>query len=461
MFEVFTFTENRSEYIALIDFFIQEYAKLPIMKNGEHYFRHWCGEHRCNRWGCCVLMNAFHGIFFMRIASSEIRFASTHTEFSRFVQKETITERIQRPDLSTPERVTLREATNADRPTMMSEQVQNPNLVDVLDQFESQAAMIQQAVQDVESHRSVLVSLMEVDPEGGVLTESLEMSAEDKARVEMVVAAVEQISGKKIDLVDPEAALEKAYETSDVEELTVVQEAQTALEEPVQVEQPAAVREVHYHFEESYYESESMSFEAEGVVKTADGQEINIDVSLSMSREFMQETSLDVMIEETVKDPLVINFEGSAAELTQRKFEFDLDLDGSSDQISFVSSGSGLLTLDQNGDGTVNDGSELFGARTGNGFNELAAYDDDGNGWIDEGDSVYNGLRIWEKDAEGNDRLMALGKRGVGAIFLGHTSTPFQMKDENNQLHGTVRSSGVFLNESGSVGTVQQLDLVV
>jgi hypothetical protein len=35
------------------------------------------------------------------------------------------------------------------------------------------------------------------------------------------------------------------------------------------------------------------------------------------------------------------------------------------------------------------------------------------------------------------------------------------MKDENNQLQGIVRSSGVFLSESGSVGTVQQLDLVV
>ena len=90
-------------------------------------------------------------------------------------------------------------------------------------------------------------------------------------------------------------------------------------------------------------------------------------------------------------------------------------------RISFVGPGSGFLALDQNGDGTVNDGSGLFGARTGNGFHELAAYDDDGNGWIDEGDSVYVGLRIWEKDAEGNDRLMALGKRGLGAIFLGHT----------------------------------------
>lgn len=396
---------------------------------------------------------------FMRISSSEIRFASAHSEFSRFVQKETITERIRRPDREGSARVSSREATEQDRPTLMSQRVQNPNLVGVPDRFEGRASMIQRAVQEVESHRSALVSTMEMDPVKGVVTEQFEMSVEDKARVEMVVKAVEQISGKKIDLVDPEKALKEVYESPDVAALTVVQTAEAELEAPVEVAPP--VREVHYHFEESYYESESMSFEAEGVVKTADGQEIAIDVSLSMSREFMQETSLDVMMEETVKDPLVINFEGSAAQLTQRKFEFDLDMDGSADQISFVGSGSGFLALDQNGDGTVNDGSELFGARTGNGFAELAAYDDDSNGWIDEGDSVYEGLRIWEKDSEGTDRLMALGKRGVGAIFLGHTNTPFQMKNESNQLQGIVRSSGVFLSESGSVGTVQQLDLVV
>jgi len=230
----------------------------------------------------------------MRITSSNIQFASAHTQFSRFLQKETITERIRRPDRDTPERITSREATEADRPTMMSERVQNPNLVGVPDRFEGQVSMMQRAVQEVESHRSAMVSSMKVDSEKGVVTESLSMTAEDKARVEMVVAAVEQISGKKIDLVDPSEALKEAYETPGVEEMTgayeapnveemaAVQEAETALDEPVEIAQPA-IREVHYHYEESYYESESMSFEAAGVVKTADGQEISIDVSLSMS----------------------------------------------------------------------------------------------------------------------------------------------------------------------------------
>ena len=40
--------------------------------------------------------------------------------------------------------------------------------------------------------------------------------------------------------------------------------------------------------------------------------------------------------------------------------------------------------LDINEDGKINDGKELFGTASGNGFGDLAAYDQDNNGWIDE-----------------------------------------------------------------------------
>jgi hypothetical protein len=218
---------------------------------------------------------------------------------------------------------------------------------------------------------------------------------------------------------------------------------------------------VAYDYHERHYEYESTTFQAEGVIATEDGREIDFSVELGMTREFMSEHHVSLRAGDALKDPLVINFDGTAAELTQTKFAFDIDADGSEDQISFVTPGSGFLALDENNDGTINDGSELFGALSGNGFAELAAFDDDANGWIDENDQVYNRLRIWTKDAEGGDHLVALGQQGVGAIYLGHVNTPFDIKDEDNQLQGQVKSSGLFLHEDGRVGTVQQLDLVV
>lgn len=212
---------------------------------------------------------------------------------------------------------------------------------------------------------------------------------------------------------------------------------------------------------EIYQESEKMSFAARGIIKTADGKEIDFSTELNMSREFVSATTTTVTQEWQLKDPLVINFDGPAAQLTDTKFSFDLDSDGVLDQISFLKPGSGFLALDQNQDGIVNNGSELFGTFSGNGFADLAKFDLDQNGWIDENDSVYENLRIWTKDEDGKDVLFALGQKGIGAIYLGNIDTQFSIKDAANQSQGEIRKTGIFLKEDGLVGTVQQIDLVV
>lgn len=215
-----------------------------------------------------------------------------------------------------------------------------------------------------------------------------------------------------------------------------------------------------YEYYESQYESESTSFAANGKIVTEDGQEIDFSVDLNMSREFFSEERLTIRAGDALKDPLVVNFSGTAAELSQTKFSFDIDNDGTDNQISFLTPGSGFLALDKNGDGTINNGSELFGPVSGNGFQDLAAYDSDDNKWIDENDSIYNRLRVWTKDSAGNDSLFALGEKGIGAIYLGAANTLFSMTDAENNLLGQVQSTGVFLQENGGVGTVQQIDLV-
>lgn len=220
---------------------------------------------------------------------------------------------------------------------------------------------------------------------------------------------------------------------------------------------------VEYDRRETLHEVEVTRFDAEGVVKTSDGREISFKLSLEMSREFYQETNLSIREGDAVrkKDPLVINFAGTAAQLTDAKFAFDLDSDGKSDLVSFVGAGSGFLALDKNGNGVIDNGSELFGTQSGNGFADLAAYDSDGNQWIDENDAAYSKLRIWSKDGGGNDQLSTLAQRNVGALYLGNVATPFDLKNGANDLQGQVRSSGVYLNEDGSAGTLQQVDLVV
>ncbi len=216
-----------------------------------------------------------------------------------------------------------------------------------------------------------------------------------------------------------------------------------------------------YEHREVYHESETTRFAAQGVVTTADGQQIEIGIEMNMSRSFTSIVEESLQVGEVVlKDPLVVNFDGSAAQLTQETFSFDIDADGSDDQIAFVGPRSGLLALDANKDGAINDGSELFGAQSGDGFADLAAYDGDRNGWIDENDTIFSRLRIWMKTPSGEDQLFALAEKGVGAIYLGRVDTPFSIKDTENTLQGQVRATGLFLLEDGRVGSMQQLDLV-
>jgi hypothetical protein len=217
-----------------------------------------------------------------------------------------------------------------------------------------------------------------------------------------------------------------------------------------------------YDYSETHTEKQSMAFSADGVVKTSDGRTINFSVALSMSREYQSSLQIHVRAGDAKIDPLVINLSGAAPQLSQQKdFRFDIDGDGDEDQISRLLAGSGFLALDKNGDGRINDGKELFGPASGDGFAELKTYDADGNGWIDENDPVYDRLRIWEDDGQGNMRLIALGEAGVGALYLGNVLSSFDIKDMHNNSLGTIQSAGVYLKEDGGAGTVQHVDFTL
>ena len=209
-------------------------------------------------------------------------------------------------------------------------------------------------------------------------------------------------------------------------------------------------------------EVENTAFSTTGVARTADGREINFNVEIEMSRSFMAVNESYVQTIETLRDPLVINIGNEVASLSDQKFYFDIDSDGKMDKISYLEGDSGFLAIDKNNDGRINDGSELFGTKSGDGFKDLAMYDKDGNGWIDEADDVFNNLKIWTKNADGTDSLIAIGKAGVGAIYLGAASTQFSLNDlETNETNGVIQKTGVFLKENGSVGTIQHIDFAI
>jgi len=282
-------------------------------------------------------------------------------------------------------------------------------------------------------------------------TQAIDMEAaiENDPKLSLIRQLVEALTGIRIEikplaLRDPQAtAAENAPQAAD----TIESEGGAAVE-----------------YREVFEESEKLNFSASGIIKTTDGREISFSADLEMSRYYREEFSLSAAsgsLAREKKDPLVLNYAAPAATLSEQTFAFDLDADGQTEKIAMLRAGSAWLALDLNRDGKVNDGRELFGTQSGDGFADLAGYDEDRNGWIDEADAVFAQLRLWIKDERGEDRLVSLADMGVGAIHLARARGDFSLTNPQNQELGQVRATGVYLNENGSVGSIQQIDLVV
>ena len=213
-----------------------------------------------------------------------------------------------------------------------------------------------------------------------------------------------------------------------------------------------------YSRRETLERAEAVSFEAAGTVRTADGREIAFQLGLSMAS-FERETRSLSLQAGAAKDPLVVNFGADAASLRSQSFRFDLLGNGQAVDMPVLGEGSGFLVLDALDGGRVASGRQLFGPASGDGFADLAAYDGDGNGWIDEADPVFGRLGVWTPDATGGGAVRSLAAAGVGALGLAHAATPFTLKDSGTL--GAIRSSGVYLSEAGAVGSLQQVDVIV
>ncbi|MBB5322005.1 hypothetical protein [Marinobacter oulmenensis] len=228
-------------------------------------------------------------------------------------------------------------------------------------------------------------------------------------------------------------------------------------EAPVETPQSLSVSASRYMF---YSESESRSFASSGSITLDDGNTIDFTLSLRQSQSRSYQYSENVQIRERpMSDPLVINFGAATARLTDTLFEFDMTGNGETESFAALGAGSGYLVFDRNGNGKVDDGSELFGPGSGSGFGELARYDDDGNRWIDEGDEVFDSLSVWVQTADGGEELRSLAEVGVQALYLDSVQDSFTLANSQGVPLGQIRSSGIYLTTGGEVRTLEELDL--
>ncbi|MFB6357049.1 MAG: hypothetical protein ABEJ65_11105, partial [bacterium] len=301
---------------------------------------------------------------------------------------------------------------------------------------------------------------VEISEEGKEASESekkkkFELSSMEKMELELIQITMDKLMEGDFEWMDPEEFLEKMNKAmneeldgEDKSEKKTGEQGESSGESGgADGKENSADFGFSYEYHERHVESERLTFGAEGTIKTEDGQEISFNLNMNISRRFFQKTSMDIQAGNAkLIDPLTVNFDGKAADLSTKSFQFDINADGTKEEIARLKKGSGFLALDKNENGKIDDGSELFGPKTGNGFEELAQYDGDKNRFIDEGDEIFDELAVMTTNSSDGKKLISLDEAGVGAIFLGSANTTFSYKtSDNNKLQGQLERTGIWL----------------
>jgi Ca2+-binding RTX toxin-like protein len=154
-------------------------------------------------------------------------------------------------------------------------------------------------------------------------------------------------------------------------------------------------------------------------------------------------------------DPLILDLDGDGVELAGFRDSgvyFDIDGDGVRELTSWAKADDGLLALDRNRNGEIDDVNELFGTETVSGFAILSELDANGDRLISAADPAFARLRVWRDfDQDGRaDRgeLIRLADAGVRSIDLNSVDVSFT-------IEGSVMSEkSVFTRTNGTTALI-------
>lgn len=156
-------------------------------------------------------------------------------------------------------------------------------------------------------------------------------------------------------------------------------------------------------------------------------------------------------------DPLALDLDGNGLHTTgiENGIAFDINADGKIDQTSFITGNDAFVALDKNSNGRIDNGSELFGDQNGsaNGYIDLATYDDNQDGLIDDNDAIYSQLQLLFNN-NGELRMSSLEESGIKSISLDYSNTSIAIN-----TYDSIAQMGRYEKDDGTSGASGDLIL--
>ena len=159
--------------------------------------------------------------------------------------------------------------------------------------------------------------------------------------------------------------------------------------------------------------------------------------------------------------PIVLDLHDNGINTTSLKngATFDLANTGQAVKTGWITNGDGLLVLDINGDGIINNGGELFGEGTvlsngqkaKDGYQAMSALDTNHDGVLNNADKAFSQLQVWVDNGDGitqRGELHLLTELGISSISL---TSQASAEVDNGNLIGLM---GSFTTADGKTHTM-------
>ena len=211
--------------------------------------------------------------------------------------------------------------------------------------------------------------------------------------------------------------------------------------------------------EEWQSHEQQLNYKVQGKFNVNDNElTLNYNFSLSHKRTSYSKVEISAA---ALKDPLIVQFGSQGLGNITGQKDFAINQDNTLDNLPIFSGDVGYLVYDKNNNQQADNGNELFGPQTGQGFAELALLDSNKNGFIDAEDQQFEQLFIWQpKDNdEQSEQWMSLKEAKIQAISLSAINTPFDFYDQHGQVQAQLRKSSFAISDDGYGRGVHQVDV--